>query len=184
MTDASTSAPPSAHSFRPQSAEALWRQISTPHPTVGKARHLGEAVVHAGLLSTPDLAEGLQAQQEERGNGVQRPIGQILPDRGALTQDQLRSVIATWLGEYTVHPGDITPEASALALIPRAVAERESVLPLIARDDALVLLMADPWDRVLIDEIRFLTQRRLIPLRASPGTLMPAIHKAYLPHPP
>ena len=88
------------------------------HPTVGKARHLGEALVHAGLLSTPDLAEGLQAQQEERGNGVQRPIGQILVDRGALTQDQLRSVIATWLGEYTVHPGDITPEASALALIP------------------------------------------------------------------
>ena len=179
MTDASTSAPPPAHSFRPQSAEALWRQISTPHPTVGKARHLGEALVHAGLLSTPDLAQGLQAQQEERGNGVQRPIGQILVDRGALTRDQLRSVIATWLGEYTVHPGDITPEASALALIPRAVAERESVLPLIARDDALVLLMADPWDRVLIDEIRFLTQRRLIPLRASPGTLMPAIHKAY-----
>ena len=179
MTDASTSAPPPAHSFRPQSAEALWRQISTPHPTVGKARHLGEALVHAGLLSTPDLAEGLQAQQEERGNGVQRPIGQILVDRGALTQDQLRSVIATWLGEYTVHPGDITPEASALALIPRALAERESVLPLIAREDALVLLMADPWDRVLIDEIRFLTQRRLIPLRASPGTLMPAIHKAY-----
>ena len=58
------------------------------------------------------------------------------------------------------------------------------MLPLIARDDALVLLMADPWDRVLIDEIRFLTQRRLIPLRAAPGTLMPAIHKAYLPHPP
>ena len=179
MTDASTSAPPPAHSFRPQSAAALWRQISTPHPTVGKARHLGEALVHAGLLSTPDLAEGLQAQQEERGNGVQRPIGQILVDRGALTRDQLRSVIATWLGEYTVHPGDITPEASALALIPRAVAERESVLPLIARDDALVLLMADPWDRVLIDEIRFLTQRRLIPLRASPGTPVPAILKAY-----
>ena len=52
------------------------------HPTVGKARHLGEALVHAGLLSTPDLAEGLQAQQEERGNGVQRPIGQILVYRG------------------------------------------------------------------------------------------------------
>ena len=100
-------------------------------------------------------------------------------DRGALTQEQLRNVIATWLGEYTVHPGDITPEASALALIPRAVAERESVLPLIAREDALVLPMADPWDRVLVDEMRFLTQRRLIPLQAAPGTLMPAIHKAY-----
>jgi type II secretory ATPase GspE/PulE/Tfp pilus assembly ATPase PilB-like protein len=181
MTDAAISAPAPApaHSFRPQSADALWKQLSTPHPTVGKARHLGEAMVHAGLLSVPALQNGLQAQQRERADGVQRPIGQILVDRGALTQDQLRSVIATWLGEYTVHPGDITPEESALALIPRAVAERESVLPLIARDDALVLLMADPWDRVLIDEIRFLTQRRLIPLQAAPGTLAPAIQKAY-----
>ena len=187
MTDAATSAPAPApapaHSFRPQSADALWKQLSTPHPTVGKARHLGEAMVHAGLLSVPALADGLQAQKRERTDGVQRPIGQILVDRGALTQDQLRSVIATWLGEYTVHPGDITPEESALALIPRAVAERESVLPLIARDDALVLLMADPWDRVLIDEIRFLTQRRLIPLQAAPGTLAPAIQKAYRTHP-
>ena len=184
MTDASSlSASPPAHSFRPQSAEALWQQISTPHPTVGKARHLGEALVHAGMLTTPALSEGLQVQQKERDKGVQRPIGQILVDRGALTQDQLRSVIATWLGEYTVHPGDIAPETSALALIPRAVAERESVLPLIARDDALVLLTADPWDRVLLDEMRFLTQRRLIPLKAAPGTLMPAIHKAYRTHP-
>ena len=134
MTDAATSAPAPApapaHSFRPQSADALWKQLSTPHPTVGKARHLGEAMVHAGLLSVPALEDGLQAQKRERTDGVQRPIGQILVDRGALTQDQLRSVIATWLGEYTVHPGDITPEESALALIPRAVAERESVLPL------------------------------------------------------
>ena len=180
MTDAAASAP---HSFRPQSAEALWKQISTPHPTVGKARHLGEALVHAGLLSTPALAEGLQAQQRERGSGKHRLIGQILVDRGDLTQEQLRQVIATWLGDYTVHPGDIAPEATALALVPRAVAERESVLPLIARDDALVLLMADTGDRALLDELRFLTQRRLIPLQAAPGTLMPAIHQAYRTHP-
>ncbi len=119
----------------------------------------------------------------ERGNGQHRLIGQILVDRGELTQEQLRQVIAAWLGDYMVHPGDITPEAAALALIPRSVAERESVLPLMARDDALVLLMADPLDRVLLDELRFLTQRRLIPLQAAPGTLMPAIDQAYRTHP-
>ena len=185
MTDAAASAsPPSpAHSFRPANADALWRQLSSPHPTVGKARHLGEALVHAGLLSPPALTEGLKTQQVERGSGQHRLIGQILVDQGELTQEQLRQVIAAWLGDYTVHPGDITPDAAALALIPRAVAERESVLPLMARDDALVLLMADPLDRVLLDELRFLTQRRLIPLQAAPGTLMPAIDQAYRTHP-
>ncbi|MFN4120732.1 GspE/PulE family protein [Acidovorax sp.] len=187
MNDAAAFALPpsssSSHSFRPSSAEALWKQLSTPHPSVGKARHLGEALVHAGLLSPPALSEGLQAQQAERAEGQHRLIGQILVDRGALTQEQLRQVIAAWLGDYTVHPGDLTPEAAALALIPRAVAERESVLPLVARDDALVLLMADPTDRVLLDELRFLTQRRVIALQAAPGTLMPAIHQAYRVHP-
>lgn len=184
MTDASASVShPPVHSVRPSSADALWRQVSTPHPTVGKARHLGEALIHAGLLSPSALDAGLQAQRQERSSGLHRLIGQILVDSGVLTQEQLRQVIATWLGEYTVHPGDIAPEPGALALVPRAVAERESVLPLIAREDALVVLMSDPTDRVLLDELRFLTQRRLIPLQAAPGTLMPAIHRAYRPHP-
>ena len=131
------------------------------------------------MLSPSALQDGLQAQQQERSAGQNRLIGQILVDEGVLTQEQLRQVIAAWLGDYTVHPGDITPDPAALAMVPRAMAERESVLPLIARDDALVLLMADQLDRVLLDELRFLTQRRLIPLQAAPGTLMPAIHRAY-----
>ena len=171
-------------SVRPITADDLWRQLSAPHPTVGKARHLGEALVHAGLLSNSRLEAGLRAQRQERDQGLHRLIGQILVESGALTQEQLRQVIATWLGEYTVHPGDIAPEPAALALVPRAVAERESVLPLMARDDALVVLMADPSDRVLLDELRFLTQRRLVPLQAAAGSLMPAIHRAYRPQQP
>jgi len=167
------------HSFRPSSAEDLWRQLSTPRAGAGSARHLGEALVQAGLLSVDALRRGLQAQQHERKTGRHRPIGQILVDGGALTQEQLRGVIASWLGEYAVHPGDLAPEPAALALVPRHVAERESVLPLLARDDALVLLMADPWDKLLTDEMRFLTQRRIIPVQAAPGTLGPAIQKAY-----
>ena len=186
MTDAATAPfpPPPAHSVRPSTADSLWQQLSTPHPTVGKARHLGEALVQAGLLSASALESGLRTQREERNEGLHRLIGQILVEGGALTQEQLRQVIATWLGEYTVHPGDIAPEAAALALVPRAVAERESVLPLMARDDALVVLMADPSDRVLLDELRFLTQRRIIALQAAPGSLMPAIHRAYRPQQP
>ena len=132
-----------------------------------------------GCWPRPRCPRACRRSRPNAARASTAPLARSWWTGGALTQEQLRNVIATWLGEYTVHPGDITPEASALALIPRTVAERESVLPLIAREDALVLLMADPWDRVLVDEMRFLTQRRLIPLQAAPGTLMPAIHKAY-----
>ena len=174
------SAPPQC--FTPPDTTALWKLVTTPHPVMGKARHLGEALLQAGIISERTLLDGLQAQKAEHEIGVRRQVGQILVDRGDVTQDQLKHVIDSWLGEYMVDPGHLTPDAVSLALVPRAVAERESVLPLLAREDALVLLMADPCDRVLLDELRFLTQRRLIPLRAAPGTLGPAIAKAYSVH--
>lgn len=173
---------PSAH-FDPLNGDALWQLVSSPHPVVGAARHLGEALVNAGMVRPAALADALALQREERGGGLHRLIGQILVGYGDLSQDQLRQVIAAWLGDYVVHPGHLQPDMAALALVPRQIAERESVLPLLARDDALVVLMADPRDRVLLDELRFLTQRRLIALSAAPGTLVPAIAKAYAVHP-
>ena len=131
MTDASTSAPPPAHSFRPQSAEALWRQISTPHPTVGKARHLGEALVQSGVITARQLADALQTQVEERKLGVYRQLGRQLLDKGVLSEAQLRQAIAGWLGNRVIDARHYRFDAEALALVPRAVAEAESVLPLL-----------------------------------------------------
>ncbi len=165
--------------FTPPHAEALWKLVTVPHPIIGKAHHLGEALVHAGLITPPVLADALQIQRFERENGNDPQLGQILVSHGHVTPEQLQRVIDSWLGEYVVDPGKLTPDPAALALVPRTVAERESVLPLLARDDALVLLMADPHDRVLLDELRFLTQRRLIPVHAAPGTLLPAISRFY-----
>lgn len=183
MPESLDTTPASAQCFRPENIEALWKLVSAPHPVVGKAHHLGEALLHAGAITPSALADSLAIQQLERERGKDRPIGQILIERGDLTEEQLSQVIASWLGEYMVHPGLLSPDATALALVPRAVAERESVLPLMTHEDALVVLMADPYDRVLLDELRFLTQRRLIPLQAAPGTLMPAIANAYSVHP-
>ncbi|HAU56592.1 MAG TPA: secretion system protein E, partial [Comamonadaceae bacterium] len=183
MPESLDTTPASAQCFRPENIEALWKLVSAPHPVVGKAHHLGEALLHAGAITPSTLADSLAIQQLERERGKDRPIGQVLIERGDLTEEQLSQVIASWLGEYMVHPGLLSPDATALALVPRAVAERESVLPLMTHEDALVVLMADPYDRVLLDELRFLTQRRLIPLQAAPGTLMPAIANAYSVHP-
>ena len=173
---------PSTH-FEPLSNDALWQLVNSPHPVVGSAKHLGEALVNAGMVAAVTVADALQLQRHERERGKHRLIGQILVELGSVTQDQLRQVIATWLGDYVVNPSMLHPDATALALVPRQVAEHESILPLLAREDALVVLMADPRDRILLDELRFLTQRRLIALNAAPGTLIPAIAKAYAVHP-
>ena len=182
MADTTTQDTASSQYFEPRNTDELWDLVTSPHPVVGRARHLGEALINAGMLQPTDLMQSLRMQQSERDRGRQRPIGQILTELRLVSQDQLRQAIAAWLGEYVVHPGHLQPDPVAVALVPRSVAERESVLPLLARDDALVVLMADPYDRALLDELRFLSQRRLVPLQAAPGTLMPAIAKAYSVH--
>ena len=42
--------------IQPPSTDALWMLLSTPHPAIGKARHLGEALLHAGLITPAALA--------------------------------------------------------------------------------------------------------------------------------
>ena len=67
-----------------------------------------------------------------------------------------------------------------LAAVPRALNETAtSVLPLLMDGDALVVLVADPWDHALLDQLRFATQRRIRPLDGAAGSLMPAVHRAY-----
>lgn len=166
---------PEAHA-QPASPEALWALLQSARPRVESASRLGEALRLSGLIDRDTLRRALDLQAHP---GKHRLLGQILVDQRALSEVQLRMALAQWLGVRVIDPRDLTCEPEALKLVPSAVAERESVLPLLLRDDALVVLLADPWDKALLDELRFLTQRRVVAVMAVPGTLMPAIHRAY-----
>ncbi len=161
---------------RPSSPEALWALLQSARPDVERAPRLGEALRLSGLVDVDTLHRALELQSQP---GVHRLLGRILVEQGVLSEVQLRMALAQWLGVRVIDPQAFLPQPEALKLIARGVAEREGVLPLMLRDDALVVLLGDPWDQVLLDELRFLTQRRVVVVMAVPGTLMPAIHRAY-----
>jgi type II secretory ATPase GspE/PulE/Tfp pilus assembly ATPase PilB-like protein len=167
-------ATPSQH--RPATPEELWTLLRSARPEVEKAARLGEALRLAGLIDQATLHRALELQSRP---GVHRLLGRILVEQGALSEVQLRMALAQWLGVRVIDPRDLTPQPEALKLVSRALAEREAVLPLMLRDDALVVLLADPWDTTLLDQLRFVTQRRVVVVMAVPGTLMPAVHRAY-----
>ena len=161
--------------------DELWQLLQNPHSSAHGARHLGDALVRSGILTSEQLRDALAAQAEERQLGIYRQLGQQLVEKGTLTDTQLRHVIAGWLGNRMVDPSLYLFDQEALGLVSRAFAERESVLPLLLHEDILVLAMADPLDKRLLDELRFMTQRRIVPVLAAPGTLMPAVARAYEP---
>jgi len=164
---------------QPRSPQELWTLLQNPQSSAHGARHLGEALVHSGVVSAEQLHKALLTQQEERKLGIYRQLGQQMVDKGVLTEPQLRQVIAGWLGNRVLDPSHYAFDTEALAMVSHAVAEREAVLPLLQHEDLLVVLMADPLDKRLLDELRFMTQRRIVPVLAAPGTLPPAIARAY-----
>lgn len=154
--------------------DQLWQQMQGG-PVVRAAR-LGEALIEAGLLSRPQLQRALGRQL---GAVPHVPIGELLVKDGVLTPAQLRQMLAAWQGVPTVDLGCVKPEPEALAQIPRMIALRESVCPLMVRTDVLVVAVADPWDQHLLEVLRFVSELHVKPVLARPGTLLPAIARAY-----
>lgn len=178
---APTSAPaPAPQTFaQPATPDELWQLLQRPQPQLRRVRHLGEALLQSGVVTPDQLQAALQQQAQDRALGVERQLGQQLVEQGIITDAQLRHVIAHWLGNRVLDPSRYQCDPEALARVPHHLAEREAVLPLLQHDDLLVVLMADPLDQRLLDELRFLTQRRIVSVMAAPGTLMPAIARAY-----
>jgi DNA-binding response OmpR family regulator len=66
-----------------------------------------------------------------------------------------------------------------LDAVPREVAETHSVLPVLVRGDRMFLAVADPHDKRVIDEIEFVTGKKVFSYIAVQSTLLKAIAAAY-----
>jgi CheY-like chemotaxis protein len=66
-----------------------------------------------------------------------------------------------------------------LELIPLEIARRHVLLPVLVREDRLFVAMANPLDQKVIDELEFVTDKKVFPYVASAESLEDTIGKAY-----
>jgi type II secretory ATPase GspE/PulE/Tfp pilus assembly ATPase PilB-like protein len=163
----------------PRNPEELWSILQHRDPAARKTKHLGQALIEAQAISSEQLQQALRAQANDRAQGLRTMIGNRLVASGIISAQQLEQVIADWLGSAVIDATAYQFDPYALELIHKEVAERESTLPLMLHDDLLVVLMTNINDRRLLEELRFMTQRRIVGVLAAPGTLTPAIARAY-----
>jgi CheY-like chemotaxis protein len=69
-----------------------------------------------------------------------------------------------------------------LELFPLEIARRHVILPILVRDDRLFVAMANPQEKKVIDELEFVTDKKVYPYVAQPVPLRDAIEKAYSAH--
>jgi DNA-binding response OmpR family regulator len=140
------------------------------------AKPTGELLVQRGVAS-PEMVE--RALAEGRGTG-ERLCSRLL----AMGVDE--GPLAAVLAEKHGVPGvDVSRTSVALALlelVPRVVAEADSILPLSDEGGRLHLAMADPADDRVISEVRFVTGREVSAYVAVRSALKAAIRAAYDAH--
>jgi DNA-binding response OmpR family regulator len=137
-----------------------------------------------------------------------KPLGKILLQQRALTQDMLDKALSSGrtggpplatrltesgavsevaalkaLSEQSGVPGidlkQVCLRLKDLATVPRDVAIKHKILPLVVRDDRIFVAMATPTDKKVIDELEFVTGKRVFPYVALEGPLAQAITTAY-----
>lgn len=119
---------------------------------------LGELLVQAGACSREAVADALRNQVIFGGR-----LGTNLLDLGAVREADLARALSRQHGTPTLH-GDLKLDPAAVALLKPEVADRYDVVPYVLQDRKLALLVCDPDDLTMLDEVAFATGKQVHPI--------------------
>lgn len=139
-------------------------------------KQLGRILLKRRLITPEELEKQLKTQQQAR-DGV--PIASRIAASGIVPETEVLRALSEQYGVPGIDLNQLALSLAHLDMVPREVAESSRVLPVLVRDDRLFLAMANPQDKRVIDELEFVTGRRIYPYVAITTTLEKMIRDAY-----
>ena len=136
---------------------------------------LGQLLIRANLVSENNLARALGVQHFAGGR-----LGTLLLERGSVGEDDLGAMLADQHGcEYV--PWRVLGEVSpmTIAALPAKFAIKHSAVPYERGEGFLKLALRDPGDLRILDELFFVTGRKIIPAVAPEVRMYQALEKYY-----
>lgn len=144
--------------------------------SVSQRMKLGELLLKAGVITEQQLRQALAEQKKWGGK-----LGALLVDLGFLDEDMLVKALSKQLGLPRVDFSGLVVSPEALGRLKAEYALDKHVLP-IAIDGAgktLIVVLADPTNRALVDEIARVSGCRVQVAIAGERALDRAIRQYY-----
>lgn len=135
---------------------------------------LGRILLQQRAVTQPQLE---QALVESRAKGV--PLATGLIESGALSEVAALKALSEQSGVPGIDLNQVCIRLSDLSVLPREIAVKHKLLPVLVRDDRILVAMAAPTDKKVVDELEFVTGKRVFPYIALAGPLMRTIAAAY-----
>ncbi|AKT42322.1 response regulator [Chondromyces crocatus] len=135
---------------------------------------LGRILLQQRAVTQPQLE---QALVESRAKGVPLATGMI--ESGTLSEVAALKALSEQSGVPGIDLTQVCIRLSDLSILPREIAMKHKLLPVLVRDDRILVAMAAPTDKKVVDELEFVTGKRVFPYIALAGPLMRTVAAAY-----
>lgn len=126
------------------------------------------------LLNDKQVQEIYKQQQMKRG-----PILKFILDKEWISEKKIRAILNKELMIDEVSLSEFHIDAAIAALLPGSFCERQGVLPIKQAGKRLTLVMADPMDMGLIDDLRFNLDMEIQPVMANLADIEGKVKEVY-----
>jgi type IV pilus assembly protein PilB len=137
-------------------------------------KRIGDILLAAGVISQEQLEIALKKQAE-----THKRLGELMIELGLVTEDQFHESLASQLGIKRIKLEEMYIDSEVARSIPREVAQRHTLIPILEQNRRLTVAMSDPLNIYAIDDVQFLTQRQVDPVIASSASIKQAIAVYY-----
>jgi len=137
-------------------------------------RLLGASLIEANLITERQLQEAL-AEQRKSGHS----LGYTLINKGYLQQEDLILFLETKLGIPYANLGNYVIDPQVVKLVPKDIAIRYQLIPLLKVKNTLTVAMLDPLDSFVIDSLEHTTGCEIKPLISTEEEISVAIERYY-----
>ena len=139
---------------------------------MSEKKQLGKILLRQRALSAEELDRALADNKGGR-------LASRLAASGAITDVAALKALSEQHGIPGIDLAQICLRLEDLELLPREIAEKHLILPVLVRDDRLFIAMANPREKKVIDELEFVTGKKVYPYVALEGPLSHVIEEAY-----
>ncbi len=135
---------------------------------------LGASLIEANLITERQLQEAL-AEQRKSGHS----LGYTLINKGYLQQEELILFLETKLGIPYANLTNYVIDPQVVKLVPKDIATRYQLIPLLKVKNTLTVAMLDPLDSFIIDSLENTTGCEIKPLISTEEEISVAIDRYY-----
>jgi len=133
----------------------------------GKIRSL---LIDAGLVTQDDW-------NSARDSG--KPIVDVLLERNLVTEERLFEVLGSTSGLPPIDLSRIKPDPQAIEALPQELCLEHCVLPLARNGDNLTVVISDPFDVLMLDDLNLLARCRVRPVLSYPAAIRRAQEQVF-----